>query len=250
MPDPQNRITFVGHATAVVERDGREVLTDPLLRDGILGLLRRRAPSPDIERLRSPDLVLISHDHRDHLDPPSLRLVSGASAMVTPPGFARYSRRAGAAEVIELPVGSSATAGGVEVEAVRADHGGARDPWRRARPKVGYVMPGDPSVYFAGDTDVFDEMEELRGRVDVALLPIAGWGPKVGEGHMDAERAARATELIAPELVIPIHWGTFAPPVYRVRDLEEPARDFERLVGERAPGTRVAVLQPGESLDL
>ena len=88
---------------------------------------------------------------------------------------------------------------GVEVEAVHAEHVGARRPLSKALPALGYVLPGSPSIWFAGDTDLYDGMEELRGRVDVALIPVAGWGPKVGEGHMDAERAARAVEIIEPE---------------------------------------------------
>ncbi|MDP9189324.1 MAG: MBL fold metallo-hydrolase, partial [Actinomycetota bacterium] len=94
---------------------------------------------------------------------------------------------------------------------------------------------------------LYDEMHELRGRVDIALLPVAGWGPKVGSGHLDAERAARAVEMIGPKLVVPIHWGTFAAPLYRIPDLAEPPRRLAELVAARSPEVEVAVLEPGES---
>jgi L-ascorbate metabolism protein UlaG (beta-lactamase superfamily) len=105
-------------------------------------------------------------------------------------------------------------------------------------------------VYFAGDTDLFDGMAELRGKVDVALLPVWGWGPSVGEGHLDPERAAAAVAMIEPRIAIPIHWGTFALPWARGGDRDRPAREFAELAAELAPGVEVPLLQPGESVDL
>ena len=112
------------------------------------------------------------------------------------------------------------------------------------------MLPGSPSIWFAGDTDLYEELEELRGRVDIALIPVAGWGPKVGEGHLDAARAARAVEIIQPEVAIPIHWGTFTAPVYRIPDLEEPALEFGKLVRAAGGSTEVLILRPGERTEL
>jgi L-ascorbate metabolism protein UlaG (beta-lactamase superfamily) len=106
-------------------------------------------------------------------------------------------------------------------------------------------------VYFAGDTDLFDEMAQMRGRVDVALLPIAGWGPSVGPGHLDPERAAEAARRIAPTLAIPIHWGTLALPWPAARgpaDPERPAREFAERIKLVAPDVAMRVLAPGERL--
>ena len=91
-------------------------------------------------------------------------------------------------------------------------HSGRRGPHTRiAVDAVGYVLRSDDgSVYFPGDTDLFRGMEALDA-IDVALLPIGGWGQSVGEGHLDPARAVRATELVQPRMVVPIHWGTYSP---------------------------------------
>ena len=109
-------------------------------------------------------------------------------------------------------------------------------------------MIGDaPSVYFAGDTDVFDEMADLAP-LDVALLPVAGWGPRLGPGHMNAERAAQAAALLRPRVAIPIHWGTFHP-TYARRGawFTDPPQEFAAHVADVAPSVEVRVLEPGES---
>jgi L-ascorbate metabolism protein UlaG (beta-lactamase superfamily) len=116
---------------------------------------------------------------------------------------------------------------------------------------VGYVLRGPAgSVYFAGDTDLFDEMADLAA-VDVALLPIAGWGPRLGAGHLDAARAVTATELVRPRLVVPIHWGTYSP--IRVRPgpprwLSAPADEFAAGLDAAGHEDRLRLLAPGGQL--
>jgi L-ascorbate metabolism protein UlaG (beta-lactamase superfamily) len=113
---------------------------------------------------------------------------------------------------------------------------------------VGYVARGENSAYFAGDTGLFPAMAELAGSIGVALLPVSGWGPTLGPGHLDAARAAEAADLIAPRVAIPIHWGTFAPirPLKGHPDPSRPPREFAELVARRAPEVEVRVLEPGE----
>jgi L-ascorbate metabolism protein UlaG (beta-lactamase superfamily) len=106
-------------------------------------------------------------------------------------------------------------------------------------------------VYFAGDTDLFDEMSAFAGRVDVALLPIWGWGPRLPEGHLNPESAARATALIRPATAIPIHWGTLRSVGTRADDdPSAPAQTFAANVAALDVPTRVRILAPGESLAL
>jgi L-ascorbate metabolism protein UlaG (beta-lactamase superfamily) len=241
-------VTWVGHATVIVVLGEVVVLTDPVLRPRVAHL-RRRAPAPcALPRL---DAVLISHLHRDHLDLPSLNLLDPSTPIVVPRGGAGIVRRGGR-EVIELAPGEALDLAGVRIHAVRAVHDGRRSPLSRQAHALGYVIEAQRRVYFAGDTAQFDEMAELVD-LDVALLPIWGWGPRLGPGHMDPEQAAEAVALIRPRLVVPIHWGTFAPiglARRRVRLLSDPARAFAARVAEAAPSVVVRVLAPGESMAL
>ena len=245
-----DRLTYVGHATVLIEQAGVRLLTDPLLRSGIAHV-RRRVPPPDLEALRSLDAVLISHAHADHLDVPSLRRLRHVGPMIAPRGCAPSLRRAGARKVIELAVGQRCTVGSIGVEAVPADHDGRRHPLGRRIPALGFLIEGPARIYFAGDTDLFDEMAALAGRVDLALLPIWGWGPRLPAGHLNPETAARVVALIRPALAIPIHWGTLrsvgAP---SGAGPQAPALAFAEAVASVAPESEVRILQPGETTEL
>jgi len=240
-----SELTYVGHATVLVRLAGVRLLTDPLLGAGILHV-RRRVPTPAIEDLRPLDAILISHGHRDHLDHPSLRRLARLCPVIVPRGAGRAARRAGALEVIELEEGERLSVGEVVVEAIHAAHDGRRNPFGRPIASLGYVLEGASRVYFAGDTDLFSGMSALAGRVDVALLPIWGWGPRVPAGHLDPIRAAEAVARIRPHVAVPIHWGTLrALGAQRGLDPVAPARDFAAAVMRIAPGTEVRILMPG-----
>jgi L-ascorbate metabolism protein UlaG (beta-lactamase superfamily) len=120
---------------------------------------------------------------------------------------------------------------------------------RRAQ-AIGFEIAGTQRAYFAGDTDVFPAMGELRGGLDVALLPVAGWGPRLGPGHLDPQRAAEALTLMEPRVAVPIHWGT----LYRIglrrshrKLLDEAPQAFARAAGRLAPSVDVRILRPGEA---
>ena len=241
-------VTYVGHATTLIEVDGTRLLTDPVLMARI-GHIRRIAPLP-AARFRV-DAVLISHAHHDHLDLRSLRRLAEDIPVVAPPGSAQVVRRWTRRRVIEAEPGTRARVGAVEVLATPAEHDGRRVPVGPKMPAVGYVVEGTSRVAFFGDTDLFDGMSDLAGGLDVALLPIWGWGPRVGPGHMDPERAARAAALLRPRVAVPIHWGTLAGPRVRwLADPAEPTRRFEELVAAHAPDVAVRILAPGERLAL
>jgi L-ascorbate metabolism protein UlaG (beta-lactamase superfamily) len=240
------RLTWLGHATVLLELGGARLLTDPVLRSRLAHLRRHAAAPEDPGRL---DAVLISHLHRDHLDLPSLRRIDPRVPIVMPAGGAGALRRLGR-DVREVRPGDSLRLGGAEVEVVPAVHDGRRDPVGPSAHPVGFLVDG---VYFAGDTELFAGMAELAGSVDVALLPIWGWGRSLGPGHMDPEQAARALTLLRPRIAVPIHWGTFLPLGAHRRHrhlLTYPAREFVRLAAEIAPDVRVAVLPPGGALAL
>jgi L-ascorbate metabolism protein UlaG (beta-lactamase superfamily) len=246
-----DRITYVGHATILIELGGVRLITDPLLRERFMHI-RRHREVPDPSVARDIDAVLISHLHADHLDPPSLRMVGSATRLIVPERAGATLRRRGFAAITELAPGSSATVDALTVTATPAVHDARRYKLGRRLPALGYVVEGAGSrVYFAGDTDLFDEMDELDG-VDVALLPIAGWGPRLSRGHLDPERAAEAAERIRPRIVVPIHWGTYLSRrlLRKFPDaLTAAPRKLAELLPERAPGVELRVLEPGQSLD-
>jgi L-ascorbate metabolism protein UlaG (beta-lactamase superfamily) len=241
------KLTWLGHATVVIETAGGRLVTDPVLRSRIAHLRRHAAPVTAPENV---DAVLLSHLHHDHLDMPSLRMLH--APIVAPPGSWRTLRRLRVA-VSELRVGQRMTVGGANVTAVRAVHDGRRSPLaaRRDDDTIGYVVAAEGQrLYFAGDTEVFDGMRDL-GPLDVALVPIWGWGPRLGPGHMNPEEAAAALALLQPALAVPIHWGTFLPiGGYRRHGalLHTPVDDFLSRSAELAPGIRIEVLEPGGSL--
>jgi L-ascorbate metabolism protein UlaG (beta-lactamase superfamily) len=247
-------ITFLGHATVLIEVGGSRILTDPVLRSR-LAHLRRIAPLGPVAEVGPPDAVLISHAHLDHLDLPSLRRLSPAATVVVPRGWAGLVRRAGFEDVREVDEGDRVTIGEVEILATPADHVGRRWPWGREAAALGYLVECSRRIYFAGDTDLFDGMSELAGDLDLALLPVAGWGPRLPPGHLDPERAARAAALLRPRVAVPIHWGTFASrtfssPRARVSDPERPAREFAHHARAHAPEVEVRILRPGERMSL
>ena len=242
-------LTWIGHATVIIDIGGTRLLTDPVL-GSRAGPLRRHGAAVGADAADGVDAVLISHLHSDHADLPSLRSLGRDVPIVAPPGAARWLARRRFRRVQALSEGESTQVGETRVSAVAAVHDGRR--WKRlgAADSVGFVVEAGTSVYFAGDTDVFPAMADLRGRVDIALLPVAGWGPTVGPGHMDPQRAAQAAALIRPRLAIPIHWGTLGVPWKRPSDDERaaPAHAFVTAAATLAPDVEVRVLQPGERL--
>jgi L-ascorbate metabolism protein UlaG (beta-lactamase superfamily) len=240
-------IRYVGHSTVLLEVDGVRILTDPFLRDR-LGPLERHGPSPDPRTIGLIDVVLISHGHPDHFDRRSLAALEGRPAVVVPSRLGATVRRWLSSDVVEMRAGQVVEVGGLSVEAVRAKH------WispgaPRAQP-IGYVINGSVRVWFAGDTARYEEMITLRGRVDVALLPVWTWGPHIGPGHLGPEDAAEVVAVTGARVAVPIHWGTLYPrQLHRLwtTPLLEPGDRFAAAAATLAPGAAIHVLHPGES---
>jgi L-ascorbate metabolism protein UlaG (beta-lactamase superfamily) len=245
-------LEFIGHSTVLVELDGIRILTDPVTRSRV-GPLRRMAAVPDRGRLHGIDVVLLSHLHWDHLDVPSLRDLGRHVPLVVSAGAGPWLRGAGFEDVREVSVGDTVEVGGVRVRVVPAVHSGYRPPLGPTAPALGFVIEGSRSIYFAGDTDLFAGMSELGGPVDVALLPVWGWGPTLGRGlHLDPLRAAESLRLIRPRAAVPIHWGTYWPHamgrVFPERLVEPPAA-FVEYAAELAPDVRTLPTQVGDAVE-
>jgi L-ascorbate metabolism protein UlaG (beta-lactamase superfamily) len=248
-------LRWVGHASALVDAQGHRILTDPLLTKRVAHLRRRRElPTPDVADV---DTVLLSHAHLDHLHLASLRRIRPTARILTPIGTGRLLRAAGFADVDEVRIGDHVHLDSprpVTVEVVPAAHKHGRGPHSRiSAPPVGYVIEADGRrVYFPGDTDLYDEMAALSD-IDVALLPIWGWGSTLGTGHLDPTRAATATRLIEPGIVVPIHWGTYAPEDGRRAApswFDHPPERFAAELHEIGLADSLVVLQPGDEVTL
>ncbi|MEU2348306.1 MBL fold metallo-hydrolase [Modestobacter sp. NPDC049651] len=263
MPGPS--LSFLGHSTVRVELGGRTVLSDPLLTGG-LGPLRRVVPTPPAAAWAGVDLVLVSHLHGDHLHLPSLRLLGPDVPVVVPRGAGRWLTGKGLPDVTELAPGETVTVGGLTVTGVPAVHSGHRwGPRSTSGPDaraMGHLLRAEGcTVYLAGDTDLFPGMAALGDDgIDVAALPVWGWGLSLGPGHLDPARAAEAVRLLRPRIAVPVHWGTLAPAglttlpnPWRARmrgRLTLPPREFATAVAAGGSATTVAVTRPGSAVDL
>jgi L-ascorbate metabolism protein UlaG (beta-lactamase superfamily) len=246
------QITYIGHATTLIEMDGYRLLTDPVLRNR-LAHLRRQGPAIAPSWLAPLDAVLLSHPHLDHLDLPSLRLLARTIPLIVPAGAASLLRRQGFTTIVELLPGETTQLGQLSITATQAVHSGFRPPFGPTVAALGFLIGTERRIYFAGDTDLFPAMVDLSHNLDTALLPIWGWGPTLGPGHLTPERAAEALTLLRPRLAIPIHWGTLYPARPRLSAptfLEDPPHHFARHAAQLAPEVTIAIVPSGGSIIL
>ncbi len=244
-------LTYLGHATVLVEAGGIRILTDPVLTARV-AFLRRVPDALEATAHHGVEVVLVSHLHHDHLHLPSLRLLGAETRMVVPRGAEAILSRRGFRNVEGVSPGDVVTHGGARITVTEAAHDDRRRPWGgpRATP-VGYLVEADgTSTYFAGDTDLFDAMADLDP--DVALLPVWGWGPNVGQGHLDPEGAAEALERLGARYAVPIHWGTLFPhrleriAPHLLERLERPPHRFAEHAARLGCRATVLVTAPGE----
>jgi L-ascorbate metabolism protein UlaG (beta-lactamase superfamily) len=248
-------VTYVGHATVLIDTGSIRILTDPFLRDRLAFLRRHGAnPAPALLEDRAPDIVLISHLHYDHADLPSLRRLPATTTVIAPKGSGKYLARSAGVSVHEMVEGDSVSLPGVEITAMPADHGSAISISRPMSRCLGYVLRNHFSIYFAGDTGLFEGMAEIGRDFDLALalLPVWGYSPHVGDGHLTPLTAAQALQHLRPRIAVPIHWGSLRPvgPYAlwkKANYLSRPPRSFAQHAAHMAPATEVRVLQPGQS---
>ncbi len=163
--------------------------------------------------------------------------------------------RTGFSEVVEVAPGDVVNVGDARILVVHADHSGRRTLSRAHGPALGFVIEvSGRRIYFPGDTDLFDDMQSF-GPLDLALLPIWGWGPNLGPGHLTPRRAAEAAAVLGAASVLPIHWGTFSPigtSMGRGRPdwLDRPAVEFAADLPAAAPESKLVLLKPGEAAQI
>jgi L-ascorbate metabolism protein UlaG (beta-lactamase superfamily) len=257
------RVTFVNHATALLQMDGVNVLTDPIWSErsspvSFAGPKRVVPPGLRFEQLPPIDVVLVSHNHYDHLDLPTLRRLAAEHdpRILVPLGNRALLERAGVHGAEELGWWKSVVvADGVRVAAVPARHFSGRGMLDRNRALwAGFVVSGPAgSAYFAGDTGFGPHFQEIRDRFGsprLAFLPIGAYRPEwfMSRVHMSPDEALRAHRILGAGTSVGIHFGTF-----RLADdgQDEPPERIEALLGEEvAPRPRFWILGFGEGRDV
>jgi L-ascorbate metabolism protein UlaG (beta-lactamase superfamily) len=251
-------VTWLGHSAVMLEVDGVRLVADPVYDNvGRTGLVRRIGGRLQDGPPWCPDLVVLSHMHHDHTDLPTLKRLENA-ALVAPPGGGEWLSDRGFDVIGEPRPGQTVGAHGLTVTAVPANHEGNRRGGPHADAVGHLVSAGHHTVWLAGDTDLYDQMIELpemspTGAIDLAMVPVWGWGPNIGPGHLDPIRAAEAVDRVGARRAVPVHWGTLHPPFYRrfmTHQLTRPGPELAEEVARRAIDCQVDVLPVGSSVTL
>jgi N-acyl-phosphatidylethanolamine-hydrolysing phospholipase D len=257
-------VTWIGHATALIQIGGRNVLTDPVFGERaspvrFAGPARWVAPGVALDALPPIDLVLVSHNHYDHLDVPSVRQLAARwpdARWVAPLGLRRWLERHGARRAVELDWWQEEDVDDLEVTATPAQHFSSRTPFDRNRTLwCGWAVAGRRRrVFVAGDSGyhpAFGAIATRLGPFDATLLPVGAYEPRwfMRPVHMNPEEAVRAFQDLdlpgANTVLVPVHWGTF-----KLTDepMDEPPR--RTVAAWRAAGLseeRLWLLRHGET---
>lgn len=253
------RVTYIGHATLLIEMGGLRLLTDPNF-DPKLGKILPRVSAPGIalDALPKLDAVLLTHAHADHLSFDSLDRLPSSTPVYAPPAIAIWLNRLGYRHVIALPPGKELEIGPIRVNAAVATHRGNRygfDRWR-SEASMYLLTTETESCFFAGDTALTDETHRLVERhlwdfgrtLDLALLPIGyapWWKPGFRKGHLTHEDALMLFERLKAHALVPYHWGTF-------RHVTSTAFDAINRLRAKLEDHHLAdfvrILEPGESM--
>jgi len=206
-------ITWIGHASFLIQGPHGNILVDPNWANWLLVVRRLRHAGLAHHHLPTIDLVLITHAHFDHLNRKSLRQIAANQPIVVPAGVGDLVHGLGFEKVYEINWWERLRFPGAAITFVPAKHWGARKVTDHHRGYGGYVIDmGGRTIYHAGDSGYFSGFREIgkKFRPEVALLPIGAYhGPKFGENHMTPEQALRAFGDLRSKFLIPMHFGTY-----------------------------------------
>ncbi|MGK2914280.1 MAG: MBL fold metallo-hydrolase [Porticoccaceae bacterium] len=213
----RDALTWIGHASFLIQLGGKSALIDPVLSQALGGVVKRNmAPGLNWPALPSIDVVLVTHNHRDHMDMPTLNKLGADPVYVVPQGLGRYFERAGLRRVVEMGWWEQRDIEGLNITFVPAEHWSRRglfdvnDSWWG-----GYVIErGGLRVYHSGDTAWFDGFADIGARcgdIQAAMLPIGAYAPRwfMRSQHMDPADAVRAFAALGASKFVAMHWGTF-----------------------------------------
>jgi|GEM_PF-1005571 len=249
----RNSITWIGHATFLLQMDGVNIITDPMYSDYILLFVKRHyEPGVKFENLPLIDVIAISHEHYDHMDDKTLlRFAKTIPALVSEGNGCRLERL-GFRHIHEMKWWESIRIGNIKITAVPAKHGGSRCS--------GFIFEGSDTVFFAGDTALFEGFEEIgrRFEVDIALLPIGeyrsavnffGMNEKLRKSvHMGPPDIPKATEMLGCKIAVPMHHGTFDIMGWMSVGIHGPVEHLQQIIKEKSLEKRVRIMELGEQV--
>lgn len=252
------RVTWLGHSTLLVELDGRRVLVDPVWGErsspfSWIGPRRWYPPVLPLAQVPPVDAVLVSHDHFDHLDMPTIRAMRGwDTTFVVPLGVGAHLERWGvpAARIVELDWWERTRVGEVEIVATPARHASGRSPFsgRDGTLWAGFALLGPAHrAWYSGDTGLFPGLAEIGARLgpfDVAMIEAGAYGRAWPDWHLGPEQAVAASRLARAEVLVPVHWGLFN---LAYHGWTEPAERV--LAAAEKAGVKVAIPRPGQSVE-
>ncbi|MEO7331931.1 MAG: MBL fold metallo-hydrolase [Minicystis sp.] len=246
------QITWIGHASFLLTLGGKRLLIDPVFAPRVGPMSRLTAPGLPLAELPPIDLVLVTHNHRDHLDTWTLERLGKAPTFVVPLGNAPVLRKLGAEKVIELDWWQTQEIEGLSITLTPARHWSMRFPWdRNDMLWGGYVIRGpEGCAYHSGDTAFFEGFREIGqrlGPIDWAMLPIGAYEPRwfMEPQHMAPEEAVEAARLLGARTFVAMHWGTF-----RLTDepvAEPPVRARKAYLEKGGDADRLWILDIGET---
>ncbi len=250
-------VTFIHHATVLLQTEGKNILTDPVWSERVgpfsrFGPRRLRAPGIRFEDLPPIDCILISHNHYDHFDTATLKRLWKRDRPVAfcPLELGVSLRKLDYTDVHEMDWWEAQSWGGFKVHCVPAQHFSARTPFDRNRTLwCGWVLEsGGEQVYYAGDTGfgpLFEAIAKRFTAIRLALLPIGAFRPEwfMGPIHMTPEQAVEAHEIVRAAMSVAIHYGTF---LLADDGLEEPVERLRRALENRKPDAPFLLLSEGE----
>ncbi len=249
----QLQLTWIGHASFLAQIDGRNILLDPVYAKRLLVLPRNVPPGVAFGALPKVHVVCVTHNHRDHMDAATLRMLGPDVVYVVPLGVKTWFERAGLRRVVEMRWWEEREIEGVHVTFVPSQHWSRRSLFdENATLWGGFVLErGGARVYHSGDTAWFDGFEEIGRRVGpihAAMLPIGSYAPRwfMKSQHVDPEESVRAFEALGAERFVAMHWGTF-----RLTDeaLDEPPEFLRRVWQQHGlPDERRFIPAIGETL--
>lgn len=214
-------VTWLGHASFLIRLDGKTVLTDPYLGDvaGPVGIGPKRFAPPPMaaEELPPIDILILSHNHYDHLDLPTIEKIPGKERthVFVPLGLSRYFVDAGYTNVVEMDWWQSETVGSIEIQALPAVHFSGRGLFDRNRTLWASfaIRSADLKLWFSGDTApgaVFEEIGQRAGPFDLAMVGIGAYEPRaiMKSSHATPEEAVDIVRAVRADKAIGMHWGT------------------------------------------